>query len=517
MSPQLPNAFQLAADVRTGRRSARAVVEQCLARMEELEPKLNAVALRMDEQALKAADEIDDRVRRGEPVGPLAGVPFTAKECYHVAGTVSSLGRKGANAPFAQTNTLIQRLLADDAILIGKTNLSQLMLLYETDNPRYGKTNHPLAPERSPGGSGGGDAAALAAGYACFSLGTDMGGSTRQPAHSCGLAGLVLTPGMLEADGVERILPGATPLSLLPGVLGRSTADVTTAARTLLRVNAETCDPPMEEMRVAYFESDPYFPACPPVRRAIRESVAKLKAAGVHVEQIKPPSHERALHLYCGMFGADGGERIRRQLRGEEIDSRIKPLLRIGPFPRIVRRAIAALAAWTGDPHTAGILRNSFRCSASTLWKLNDEMSQLREQFFETLGSRGLHAVLGPPHANVAFHHGESHWMLPAACYSMMPNVLGLPAGVATVTTVRDEEENWSVAEQPAAFRHTRCGKIAAGNLKGAAGLPVGVQVMSAPWADSVVLALMDMLENRIEDAMPATRQSGRESVAADK
>lgn len=516
MTHDLPNASEIAADVQAGRRSARSIIEQCLAVVDRRDGRLNAMAVRMDQQALATADRLDERIRRGEEAGPLAGVPFTVKECYHVAGSVSSLGCEHANKKFAETNPLIRRALAADAILLGKTNLSQLMLLYETDNPRYGRTNHPDFDNRSPGGSGGGDAAALAAGYACFALGTDMGGSTRQPAHSCGLAGFVPTPGFLEVDGVEPILPGATPLALLPGVLGSTTENVTLATKSLLPFETLPCQAPPSEMRVGYFESDDFFPACPTIVRAIRESVTQLEQMGVHVERMTPPSMERVLHLYCGMFGADGGERIRRQLRGENVDQRIKPLLRMGPLPRLARRALGRLVGWLGDPHTAGILRNSFRCSASALWSMNDQMCQLRKEFVEAMDSRRFDAVLGPPHATVAFLHGQSHWMLPAACYSMLPNVMGMPAGAAHVTTVTKDEESTSAMPLPERFQKTRCAKIAADNLKHAAGLPCGVQVMARPWADATVLKVMRMIEAG-RGGRSEVDADNRESIVADR
>ncbi len=147
---------QLARSIAAGEVSARETVEAYIARIEQVDPKLNAVVVRLFDEARTAARLADDARDRGETLGLLHGVPITIKECFHVAGTASTSGiRRFANERIAVDGPLVTRLRRAGAIVLGKTNVPQLMLLHETDNPVYGRTNNPWNLERSPGGSSG--------------------------------------------------------------------------------------------------------------------------------------------------------------------------------------------------------------------------------------------------------------------------------------------------------------------------------------------------------------------------
>src|SRR5690242_14830627 len=181
--------------------SATEVVTAHLERIQEFEPRLRAVVAPLYEQALAEAAQADRSSAEGKP---LHGVPVTVKECYHVRGTPSTVGldskRDGKATEDAE---LVARLRLSGAIVVAKTNVPQLLVYVEADNPLYGRTNNPWRHERTPGGSSGGEAAALAAGYSSLGLGTDLGGSVRIPAHFCGLQSLKPTPGRLSLHGTE--------------------------------------------------------------------------------------------------------------------------------------------------------------------------------------------------------------------------------------------------------------------------------------------------------------------------
>ncbi|MEU8251391.1 amidase [Nonomuraea sp. NPDC048916] len=202
------SAAEVARLVATRRVSASAVIEQVVDRMRRLNPELNAlVALRCDE-ALEEARQLDGRIRSGEAVGALAGVPFTVKDVIATRGLATTCGsRVVAGRITDHDSTVITRMRAAGAILVGKTNCSEFAFSIDTDNDRYGRTRNPLGPF-TPGGSSGGESSALAAGLSAAGLGTDFGGSIRWPAQCTGVVGLRPTVGRVPGSGQ---LPGVSP------------------------------------------------------------------------------------------------------------------------------------------------------------------------------------------------------------------------------------------------------------------------------------------------------------------
>ncbi|HEY7976271.1 MAG TPA: amidase, partial [Ktedonobacterales bacterium] len=190
------SAVALAASIARGDLSAIEAVEASIARIEAVNPRLNAVVVKRYDEARAEARAADERQARGEPLGPLHGVPITVKECFDVTGTPATYGLPSRAHTLATEDDLyVARLRAAGAIIVGKTNLSQLLLYIESDNPLYGRTNNPWDLTRTPGGSSGGQAAIIAAGGSPLGLATDIGGSIRMPAAFCGVVGMKPTAG----------------------------------------------------------------------------------------------------------------------------------------------------------------------------------------------------------------------------------------------------------------------------------------------------------------------------------
>ena len=189
--------------IREGKISSLELVETHLARIEEVNPWLNAVVEVLAETARGAARETDLRHAAGALRGPFDGVPFSIKDSMEVAGTVCTAGTLGyRNAPpSARDATLVHRLRAAGAIPIARTNLPDLLFAFESDNLIRGRTNNPYDVTRTPGGSSGGEAALIAAGGSPLGLGSDCAGSVRLPAHFCGIAALKPTSGRLARTG----------------------------------------------------------------------------------------------------------------------------------------------------------------------------------------------------------------------------------------------------------------------------------------------------------------------------
>jgi amidase len=226
------SATALARRIRSGRLSAADALELYVERRERFHARLNAIVVTDIERARKAARAADRAIDRGEKPGPLTGVPITVKESYDVAGLPTTWGVTRHSANIARRNApAVQRLIDAGAIVWGKSNVPVLLADWQTHNPIYGTTNNPWDTARTPGGSSGGGAAALAAGLTALEYGSDIGGSIRGPAHYCGIYGHKTTFGIVPTAG--HALPdvyAATDMSVL-GPLARSASDLELALK----------------------------------------------------------------------------------------------------------------------------------------------------------------------------------------------------------------------------------------------------------------------------------------------
>ena len=258
------SALELAELIRTGQASAREVVEAHLRRIDEVNPELNAVVVVLADRALAEADEADRRSAAGEATGPLHGVPVTIKENLDVAGTATTQGVKAFEGMVAPVDaTLVARLRAGGAIVIGRTNLPDMGLRVSTDSSLRGLTRNPWHPGKTAGGSSGGEASALASGMSPLGVGNDIGGSLRNPAHCCGISSLKPTPN--RVPHTVSLPPEDGPLSFqmmaVHGPMARSVADLRQAFE--LMIGSDWRDPAAV--------STPLFPegAGGPVRVAV--------------------------------------------------------------------------------------------------------------------------------------------------------------------------------------------------------------------------------------------------------
>ena len=293
-------ATELARRLRRGELSSRALVEHCLDRIARFNPALNAIVLLREAEALAQADAADAVLRTGRAAGPLHGVPVTIKECFDWTGTPSTFGRPSRVGHRAAADAaVVERMVAAGAILLGKTNVPLDLADWQTFNDVHGETVNPWNASRSPGGSSGGSAAALALGFSALEVGSDNSGSIRIPAHFCGVYGHKPTWGVVPVRGhaLEPGLP-ADDVNVV-GPLARTADDLAlamrlfagadgTAARGWTLALPEPDLPPHGGRRIAVLTGDADFPVDAGTTQAARAVAARLQDLGATVT-IDPP------------------------------------------------------------------------------------------------------------------------------------------------------------------------------------------------------------------------------------
>jgi amidase len=267
----------LAAAVRTRERSAAEVVEAHLRRIEAVNPLVNAVVQVDGERALATARSLD----AADQVGPLHGVPFTVKDNLEAAGIEMAIGSPERVGVVPERDAVVvARMRAAGAILLGKTNCPEYGGGIETDNAVYGRTNNPYDLERTPGGSSGGEAAAIAAGCSPCGFGTDSGASVRLPAHFCGLAALKPTAGRVPVTGVLDDLGQIGELSdprTQVGILGQAVEDV--ALLLAVATGEQVALPDVRGLRVAVHTDNGLHPPTPETAAAVEAAAEALGGA----------------------------------------------------------------------------------------------------------------------------------------------------------------------------------------------------------------------------------------------
>jgi Asp-tRNA(Asn)/Glu-tRNA(Gln) amidotransferase A subunit family amidase len=497
-------ACRLAREIASGRLSARDAVLAHVGRIEEVNPRLNAVVFRRFDEALAEAAAADERQARGEALGPLHGVPVSVKDSIFVAGTPSTGGLPSRAAHRAEADSpLVARLRRAGAIVLGKTNVPQMLLYIESDNPLFGRANNPWSLDRSPGGSSGGEGALVAASGSTLGLGTDLGGSIRIPAHVNGIHGLKPTSLRLPLTGTLEALfaPGQEAMVPAPGPLARHVRDLALAMELLTAPGEETDTtlPPVPKpvpaatslagLRVGFYTDDGWFPPSPACARAVREAAEALSGRGARVEEFTPPDVPEAMRIFFGLPASAGGGWVKRFVAGGPVDPRLAELLFAATLPHGAARLLASALEIAGQHRRARVVRALGRRSAERYSRLVADRAAYRDRFLAPDGAGRFDIWLCPPSPTPALTHGASRHLLGAASYTMLWNLLGWPAGVVAATRVRSEEEEGRPESRDPVDRAAR--RVDAGS----AGLPVGVQVAARPWREDLVLAAMAALE----------------------
>jgi aspartyl-tRNA(Asn)/glutamyl-tRNA(Gln) amidotransferase subunit A len=317
-------ALEIAAEVRAGRRSAVDVLEEHLARIDAREGDIHAFNLVLADEARAAAVAVDRAVAEGRDPGPLAGVPVALKDnlCTRgIATTCSSRILEGWRPPYDAT--VVARVAAAGAVAVGKTNLDEFAMGSSTENSAFGPTRNPHDLDRVPGGSSGGSAAAVAAGFTPIALGSDTGGSIRQPAALCGVVGVKPTYGLVSrygliafASSLDQVGPFAATVAdaalLLEVIAGHDPCDSTSIDGPAPALVAGL-DRGVEGLRIGLLtELVDVEGIAPDVRRRVQAAAEALSAAGAKVDDASVPAAGLGLSAYYLIAPAEASSNLAR-------------------------------------------------------------------------------------------------------------------------------------------------------------------------------------------------------------
>ena len=370
--------LEAAGAIRRGEVSSLELIERILKRIEQYNPPLNAIVTLLRDEALAQARAADEALAKGELWGPLHGVPCTVKDAFEIANVRTTSGSPSlANHVPERDADAVARLRAAGAIILGHTNVPFMCDDWQSYNEIFGTTNNPWNLERTPGGSTGGGAAALAAGLSYLSLGSDIGGSIRVPAHFCGVYGHKPTLNLIPLRGhIPPDLPGSLPKPpqdlAVAGPLARSASDLKVALEVLGGPDPEeavACRwslPPargtqLSDYRLGYVLDDPLCPVSSNIKEVIIRAIEALRKAGANLEEGWPP-------------GVDPGEQYRTYLF--LIASTNASSLRDDQFDKMRERAAkqdgsyGAIWAWAWTaPHKHFQAASNARMAARAVWQ----------------------------------------------------------------------------------------------------------------------------------------------------
>ncbi len=490
---QPASASAIAESVRAGSTSARSVVEAHLAAIDREDPSLHAFLTVLADDARAGADHVDELVSRGEDPGPLAGVPVALKDNLCTRGVPTTCGSRileGWLPPYDAT--VVRRLRAAGALIVGKTNLDEFAMGSSTENSAFGPTLNPHDRSRVPGGSSGGSAAAVASGMVPLALGSDTGGSIRQPAAFCGVVGMKPTYGTVSrygliafASSLDQIGPFATSVvdaALLFDVIsGHDPHDSTSLDRPGSRLAEANCPDSaqsVEGLRVGLVR-ELMDGTDDPVAQMLAKAADALSAAGASVEEVSIPELRYALCAYYLIAPAEASSNLARydgvryglRVDAEDLTSMNSATRAAGFGPEVKRR----------------IMLGTYALSAGYYEAYYGKAQRVRTVIADAFAAayQRLDALVGATAPTTAFSMGAKvedplSMYLSDVC-TVASNLAGHPA--ISVPFGNDE-----------------------------AGMPVGVQVLAPALGEAVMLRVASALE-RASASLPGIPAAGRAST----
>jgi fatty acid amide hydrolase len=497
------SAAELSAHLSSGAVSSREVVDAHLAHIADADSKIHAFTTVFEARAREDADRLDRERKTGTIRGPFHGVPISMKECFDIEAMATTLGIPSWRDRVVHRDAALVTLLREmGAVILGRTNLSQTMVFSESSNPIYGRTNNPFSLAHTPGGSSGGEAAAIASGMSPFGFGTDFGGSIRSPAHFSGVVGYKPTLDRLPTRGQRTAMVGQEVIRSTGGPMARTVEDIAmffraVPVRRMTELDARVAPLAWEDvtlervkkLRVGVYTNDGLVRVSPAIQRAVERACDVLRTLGCDVVSFAMNDVANIVGDHLAAVSSDGAQTLRHSVGDErDLDPVLKPLWTLARMPNAARRVVLGAAKLAGQTNTAHMLRALGEKSVAELWRITDRLRSARLKLLDRLETERVDVLVCPAFATPALPHGMSKNFSLAASTALIWNTFQFPAGVVPVTTVRRSE---TVREPSPDLVEQHAAKIDAQST----GLPVGVQVVGRPWDDATVLAVMAAIE----------------------
>jgi amidase len=480
------SAIELAKKIKAREISSEELLSHYLDRVDRYNGDINAIVVEMRDQALTRAREADKALASGEDWGPLHGLPMTCKESYDVAGTPTTRGSPDLKDNIAETDALaITRLKKAGAVFFGKTNVPLALADFQSYNDVYGTTNNPWDLSRTPGGSSGGSAAALAAGMTGLEIGSDIGGSIRNPAFFCGVFGHKPTWGLLPPRG--HAMPGSlapTDISVI-GPLSRSAYDLDTAVNIMAGpdeimadgyvLNLRRLEKDVADLKVAVWRDDDYAPVDQQVSARVDRVAQALKDLGATINYDARPDFkaEHTHVVYQSLLSATMAARLPKDQyqhsieRADAIDPEDKSL-----NATITRSRVARFAQWSEQ--------NENRTRLRWAW----------HEFFRGSGRNHFDVLLTPIMAAPAFLHDHR------------------PMRERTIM-VNDQEQDYF---KQMFWAGLTCNAYLPSTViptgPNANNLPIGVQIAGPEYGDLITIGIAKLLEHEGFEFTPPAEYS---------
>ncbi len=461
------SACKLAQLIRSKEVSPVELVEAHIRRIEEVNPRLNAFVTTTFERAMDEARAAEQKIGRMSGTRPLLGVPVSIKDTIDTAGIRTVAGTRLREAFVPETDApVVERLKRAGAIILGKTNVPECAMDYRSENPVFGATRNPWNTDHVPGGSSGGEGAAIASGCSAAGIGSDLGGSIRVPSHFCGITGLKPTPGRIPGTGHFPASIGPFALGCSLGPMARRVEDLALMLKVL--AGFDPSDPASVPMpfqhppsahserderwrRVMFYTDDRISPVTQATRLTVKRAAETLAGLGYRVEERRPKGLERAHDLWFAWLGMTGVPAVIQLYEGKEE--------LMGPLIEGLKRIIEQRPLTVEQLMSAWFERDLLRASVvneMTDWPI----------------------ILAPVTATPAFKQGHQGGFeiegreveyLKAFSYAQAFNLLGLPAVALP------------------------CGRSPEG-------LPIGVQLVGRPFEEEDLLVTAALLEEALGD-----------------